>query len=234
MRLKNYQEDVVLRAIEIALEDKPQLLEDRLYINDVAAYVLNRIPPKYIMSERGFLRLAAADLDAAGNNRSLLNIIELMIIVNRGLEVVGTRRRRVAEPEAGIPVEPTGDYVHNFPQILGRVVSGDGRHPVIGATVTLYIDGEPAKPADPGWENPYVTNDKTHGYFSFWPAAFDSAHEQTIVPLRVTIEHPDFEVASLAKSIETKGVFQRADQIYGEEIVNLGDLALSPPSQDPE
>ena len=45
-------------AIDIVLEDEPELRADEGFIYDVAAYVLNRIPPRYLMSERGFLRHA--------------------------------------------------------------------------------------------------------------------------------------------------------------------------------
>ena len=52
MKLKNYQEDIVLHVIDIMLEDNPEIEADETLISDVAAYVLNRIPAKYIMSER--------------------------------------------------------------------------------------------------------------------------------------------------------------------------------------
>ncbi|MFW5738708.1 MAG: late competence development ComFB family protein [Spirochaetota bacterium] len=81
MRLKNYQEDVVFRAIEIALEDQQDLLSDEAFVNDVAAYVLNRVPPRYVMSERGFLRLALEHTEEADQDRSLANVIELMMLV---------------------------------------------------------------------------------------------------------------------------------------------------------
>ncbi|MCK4515693.1 MAG: late competence development ComFB family protein, partial [Spirochaetaceae bacterium] len=64
MKLKNYQEDVVLRAIDIALEDQSEVVSDPAFVNDVAAYVLNRVPPRYVMSERGFLRLTVEELEA--------------------------------------------------------------------------------------------------------------------------------------------------------------------------
>ncbi len=227
MRLKNYQEEVVLRAIEIALEDQPALRNDDQLVNDVAAYVLNRVPPKYIMSERGFLRLAAADLDDQLGGKQLLNIIELMILVNRGVDVVSTRRRREGSAARQIQNEPGSDFVHNFPQLIGRVVAAETGHPVNGATVTLYRDGSPVPPADSGWENPYVTHLSTNGYFSFWPEPFQSAQEDSVVVLRVTVEHPDYQLLSLEKTVETEGVFQRLEQIQSERIVNLGELRVA-------
>lgn len=226
MRLKNYQEDVVLRAIDIALEDQPDLRGDRELVNDVAAYVLNRVPPKYIMSERGFLRLATEDLDHAENGSSLVNIIELMILVNKGVELVSTRRRREAPAEDHEAVEPNGFYVHNYPQLIGRLVTKATREPVVGATVTLISSGRPVPPADSGWENPYRTNASTGGYFSFWPRPIQSAQERETVPMQISVDHPEFEPFVVDRAVSTDGLFHRADQIHSEGIVNLGELEL--------
>jgi competence protein ComFB len=59
MELKNYQEDLVLHIAEIVLEDRPDVKKGGGLLLDVAAYALNRLPPRYILSERGFTRLAA-------------------------------------------------------------------------------------------------------------------------------------------------------------------------------
>lgn len=232
MRLKNYQEDVVLRAIDIALEDQPALRSDRELVNDVAAYVLNRVPPKYIMSERGFLRLATEGLEHSANGSSLVNIIELMILVNKGVELVCTRRRREAPPDLNVATEPNGYYVHNYPQLIGRLVSEPTGEPVVGATVTLLADGQPIAPADSGWENPYRTNQSTGGYFSFWPAPFHSAHERETVPVQISVEHPEFDRLVVDRPVDTDGLFHRADQIQSDGIVNLGDLLLAPANGD--
>ncbi|MFW5745893.1 MAG: late competence development ComFB family protein, partial [Spirochaetota bacterium] len=106
MRLKNYQEDVVFRAIEIALEDQQDLLSDEAFVNDVAAYVLNRVPPRYVMSERGFLRLALEHTDEADQDRSLANVIELMMLVNRGVDIVGSRRSSESHERAAVAGRP--------------------------------------------------------------------------------------------------------------------------------
>ena len=93
MQLKNYQEDIVQHIIDIMLEDQPEIEADETFINDVAAYVLNRIPPKYIMSERGFTRLAALELIDDEDDNNLLNLVQLMMFVSKGMETVKDRRR---------------------------------------------------------------------------------------------------------------------------------------------
>ena len=231
MKLKNYQEDVVLRAIDIALEDQPRLLSDAAFVNDVAAYVLNRVPPRYVMSERGFLRLTVEQLDEGDGNRSLANIIELMILVNRGIEIVQSRRPSptsvAAEGYPSSPEEPN-EFVHNYPQFIGRVVDDNTDEPVFGAVVTLHMDGDLVPPAEPGWSNPYRTHPQTKAFFSFWPHAAKSEHEAAICQILFTTEHPDIESLAHTESITTRGAFERKTAIYGEEVVNIGTLRLKP------
>jgi hypothetical protein len=93
MKLKNYQEDIVLHVIDIILEDHPEIEADETLISDVAAYVLNRIPAKYIMSERGFTRLASQQLAEDDDENSLLDLVQLMMLVSKGMELVKSRRR---------------------------------------------------------------------------------------------------------------------------------------------
>lgn len=229
MKLKNYQEDVVLRAIDIALEDQPHLTTDPVFVNDVAAYVLNRIPPRYVMSERGFLRLTVEQLEAGDGNRSLANIIELMILVNRGIEIVRSRRPSgSADHDRGDDAERINVFVHNYPQFIGRVVDDATDEPVYGAVVTLFMEGDQVPPAEPGWSNPYRTHPQTKAFFSFWPRAARSEHEVAVSQILFTVEHPDFESTAHTESVTTRGAFERLTAIYGEEVVNVGTLRLTP------
>jgi competence protein ComFB len=234
MKLKNYQEDVVLRAIDIALEDQPGLVSEAAFVNDVAAYVLNRVPPRYVMSERGFLRLTVEQLEEGDGNRSLANIIELMILVNRGIQIVQSRRPSpipiADEGDSTSPEEPN-EFVHNYPQFIGRVVDDTTDEPVFGAVVSLHMDGDLVPPAEPGWSNPYRTHPQTKAFFSFWPHAAKSEHEVAVCQILFTTDHPDYESGAYTENITTRGAFERKTAIYGEEVVNIGKLRLKPRSQ---
>lgn len=234
MRLKNYQEDVVLRAIEIALEDQPELLDDEHFVNDVAAYVLNRVPPRYVMSERGFLRLALDHMGEAAQDDSLANVIELMFLVNRGVEIVQKRRTEAPiEPRSDGPPDefelPAGvQYVHNYPQIIGRVIDGTNGEPIYGAVVTMHIDGDRVPPAAAGWQNPYVTREQTRGHFSFWPHATRSEEATLTGELLFTVEHPAYERFSHVERITTEGAFDAEETISGDRIHSLRPFSLEP------
>ncbi len=243
MRLKNYQEDVVFRAIEIALEDQQDLLSDDAFVNDVAAYVLNRVPPRYVMSERGFLRLALEHTDEADQDRSLANVIELMMLVNRGVDIVGSRRSAESHEraavggssgpgpapglESGLAAEPGLEYVHNYPQIIGRLVDAGTGEPVVEATVTMFIDGDRVPPAANGWQNPYVTREQTRGHFSFWPRAAKSEKVELHGQMLFTVDHPAYERFSHAEPVTTHGDFDAARTISGDRIVSLRTFGLT-------
>ena len=170
MRLKNYNEDLVLDTVKIVLRDRKDMKPTRSFLLDVAAYALNRIPPKYITSERGFTReFIQPEGGGVEDGERLFTIIELIALVNRAIEVVARRRRnhkprpaaRSAPAEALDEVPLRLTYFYNMPHIFGRVVDAKDGRPVIAAEATLWINDSVSVQAEPGWQNPYRTNEQT-------------------------------------------------------------------------
>ncbi len=232
MKLKNYQEDIVLHVIDIMLEDNPEIEADETLITDVAAYVLNRIPAKYIMSERGFTRLASQQLAEDDDENSLLDLVQLMMLVSKGMELVKSRRRYKHENHeddglmATLQDVQSKNFLHNFPQFIGRVIEQSSGKPVFNARVTQYIDGVKAAPAEIGWLNPYYTNTATNGIYSFWPKAVKNPSDAKQSKIKITIEHDNYKPTSIEKVIQTKGAFRVYNFIQGEEIINLETCPL--------
>jgi hypothetical protein len=233
MKLKNYQEDMVLHVIDIMLEDHPEIEADETMISDVAAYVLNRIPAKYIMSERGFTRLAAMQLAEDNDENSLLDLVQIMMLVSKGMELVKHRRRHNGGEDraddglmATLQDVQSNIFLHNFPQFIGRVVEKGSGKPVINARITQYIDGVKAAPAEIGWLNPYYTNTATNGIYSFWPKAVKNSSDVIQSKIKITIEHDDYKPTAIEKVIHTKGSFRVYNFIQGDEIVNLETCPL--------
>jgi competence protein ComFB len=236
MKLKNYQEDIVLRAIEIALEDQPDMLSDEEFVNDVAAYVLNRVPPRYVMSERGFLRLALEHSDEEAAGQSMANVIGMMMLVNRGVELVQSRRR--GQPPHKKDADTTGDgradeltLVHNYPQLIGRVVDAATGDPVYGATVQLYVDGKLAPSESGGWHNPYVTREKTQGHFSFWPESINDDEEELETEATIVVEHPEYGRAERIMRLQTSGTLAKTEIITGDQILSIAPIELEHSAQ---
>jgi competence protein ComFB len=236
MKIKNYQEDIVIHALNVMMEDQPNLKGDQTFVNDVAAYVLNRMPPKYIMSERGFTRLAISHLIDNGNGEGLESLVELMALINNGIKVVKERRKpgngsKECEEPCITMLDPSLiEYLHNFPQFIGMVIDKTSGKYVPNACVTLYIDGVKAVPAEPGWVNPYITNSLTKGAFSFWPKAVKDTTESKSFEIKITVEHEKYKSFTLEKAVTTKGAFRVYNFIDGESIINLEPCYLVPKS----
>ena len=232
MKVKNYQEELVLNTINLVLEDRPEVKPDELLIHDVAAYTLNRIPPKYIMSERGFTRLASEYWLDNGSEHGITSLVELVLIINRAIDLVTSRRQGVREGFSSIrrgdelSIIGRIEFWHNFPQLIGRVLDGSTKEPVFGVVVTLSIDGNMSVPAEPGWQNPYHTNFGTKGFYSFWPSPIHNVAELKQFIVRVTFEHGDYQSGTEERKLDTAGELQLNNIIKVNEICNLGTTFL--------
>lgn len=235
MRLKNYNEDLVLDTVKIVLRDRPDIRATRSFILDVAAYALNRIPPKYITSERGFTRqVVRASGNGDGEDERLINIIELITLVNRAIDVV-VRRRRDGAPakaraafrgESGEMRAARLTYFYNMPHIFGRVVDANDGKPVFSAEATLWINEQMSEPAEAGWLNPYTTNEQTAGYFSFWPRVEIGEAESLKVQMKIGFFHDRYKPLTVRKSLKVPGEYFVYDYIRGSKLLDVGTLEL--------
>jgi len=236
MRLKNYNEDLVLDTVKIVLKDRPDVRASRSFMLDVAAYVLNRTPPKYITSERGFTHeVLQAGADDEGAGHRLVNIIELITHVNRAIDVVGRRRRNGAPAQAKVRSSTDADqngrrttYFYNMPHIFGRIVDARDGKPVISAEATLWINDRIAAPAETGWLNPYLTNEQTGGYFSFWPRVETGEADKLLMQLTIGFEHERYEPLKFRRNVKVSGEFFVYDYIRGDKLLDIGTLVMQP------
>jgi competence protein ComFB len=233
MKLKNYQEDLVLYVADIVIKDRPDVAADKDLLHDVAAYTLNRIPPRYIMSERGFTRLAADHLVNSDNEDGLASLVEVLILVNKAIDIVKSRRKaekpardRELPPEEEVP--DVRKYWHNLPYLIGRVLDRKTKKPVLDAHVRITINGKLAEPAERGWVNPYCTNAGTKGFYSFLPKPIRSRSKNKVFTLELSIDHQDYKPLTLKQKIETAGELTTYQFIRSDQILNLGDGHLVP------
>jgi len=234
MRLKNYNEDLVLDTVKIVLQDRVDVRPTRSLILDVAAYVLNRIPPKYITSDRGFTREI---VQGAGNGEQqrLVNAIELITQVNRAIDVVIRRRRdsapaRVKRPSGSTSPEAEQQltYFYNMPHIFGRIVDARDGKPVISARATLWINERLSPPAEAGWRNPFFTNKQTGGYFSFWPHVETGGSDSVRLQMKIGFEHEMYEPVTFRKNLKVPGELFVFDYIRGDKLLDVGTLTMQP------
>jgi competence protein ComFB len=159
MAIKNIMEDIILSTIdEIMKEDKFFIGVDR-YKQDIAAYVLNRVPPKYITSERGILH---GKLESRFLFQQKTDVI---LLIHEALDVIKARRDIPTQKIT----ESLSDSEWFFPHIIGEVLEETTFSIVPDVEVVLLFNNVPAKMVDNSWDNPYYTNRGTLGYYHFWP-----------------------------------------------------------------
>ena len=170
MNVHNLMEDIVNKAVNnlydrVKAENTTWLTCDcencRL---DTVSYVLNRLPPKYVVSGRGVTHnveyLASSQLQADVDSLSL-----------EGMRTVSaTKRPFHAEnrKDCEIQKEAKSKPAFNFFTFTGSVLDGNTFEPVSDAQITLKMNGKLAEMVDKTWSNPYNLVRSTKGVYSFW------------------------------------------------------------------
>ena len=124
---------------------------------DVAAYVLNRIPPKYVVSGRGSIYYRN-EIDAQ-------NKADIDSLIFEGAKIVNSIKRPY-HTENTVQEHIEGWYF-NFPTFIGNVYDGDTFEPLTNAEVVLMMDNEKAEMIDISWFNPCITDKRTNCTYSF-------------------------------------------------------------------
>jgi hypothetical protein len=96
----------------------------------------------------------------------------------------------------------------------------------VAAQATLFINEKLSVPAESGWVNPYHTNEKTRGYFSFWPQAEMGDSDSLSVELRIGFDHSEYRPFSFHKRLKVQGEFFVHDYIRSDRLLDVGTLAL--------
>ena len=171
MNVHNLMEDVVIKAVNtlydrIKGENVAWLTCDcencRL---DTVSYVLNRIPPKYVVSGRGVTHnaeyLASAQLQADVDSLAL-----------EGMRTVSATKRPFHDENRNDCIiqgnKSKSKPAFNFFTFMGVVLDGNTFEPVTDAKISLKIDGKLAEMVDKTWSNPFYLVPSTKGVYSFW------------------------------------------------------------------
>ncbi len=196
---------------------------------DVVCYVLNKIPAKYVRSGRGIAHYIDSERAEKPQTGADISTIAL-----EGMKQVSQRKRPHSENAPSSNLQESAAYspVFNFPAITGRVLDGLSFEPLVGVSVTLYLDGELCKPFSPAWENPFITNEHTPGNFAFavkpLPASFADERKVFEFEIRISAEGKD-PVVHFVKIGATGGKPGKDVYMYmsGSAIV-LPDLFIFP------
>jgi hypothetical protein len=232
MRMKNYQEDIVYSLIDLALEEYPDLKSDTCFIDDVAAFTLNRIPPCYMTGERGFSHFAVNHFLPLKDDNLPDDLVETLVLINMAIQVLQNRRKdsnHVQTQGEDVVKERVdyGVYTHNFPHIIGKIVDDQMQIPLYGISVTLYINNALADSAQQRWPNPYITQKATRGIFSFWPAARVTQEEESDYILRLHVQAEGYSDIDYEKHLKIKGSYSENVVFQLDNVLNLSTIRMT-------
>ena len=184
MNVHNLMEDIVIKAVNTLYDRVKGEAVAWLTCDcencrlDTVSYVLNRIPPKYVVSGRGVTHnaeyLASSQLQADVDSLAL-----------EGMRTVSSTKRPFhTEDRKDCIIH--GDDIHskpafNFFTFMGIVLDGNTFEPVPKAKITLKMDGKLAEMVDKTWSNPYNMVPSTKGVYSFWVKSIPANETSSII-----------------------------------------------------
>ncbi|MDR0553809.1 MAG: late competence development ComFB family protein [Treponema sp.] len=230
----NIMEDIILaRVNELCdgiTEEQPDICVCPQCRLDTACYALNRVSPRYLVSNRGVARVEQASLEHQQDDADITVLIyEGIRRVNHNQRLHDSQRQK----DGANGVE-SGRAVFNIPTILGRLFNGVNFSPMSDVVVELYRNGELVPMKDLNWQNPYDLVPNIQGMFTFWPAAVpaDAEGVRKTFEYTVTIEAPGFESLRHVFNIPVKSEFQKAGTFSMDRTFKLPDLYLFPPEDE--
>lgn len=233
MEIHNISEDVVLSSVQMIFESlKKEGNPEGLCLCeqcklDTICYVLNRIEPRYTISNRGITRI---EQDWSGRQQTEADIATL---VYKGIRVVNHNQRPIAhdtfEPASTESKEPTFD----LPTIIGRVFDGETFSPLIGAPVELRCGNEIVPMRNQNWQNPCILVEHTPGSFSFWPAPIkvDSVEAHRSIEYSLKIEAPGYEPLVHFFSVPVISGVSKPVYYATDRSIKLPDLFIFKPGE---
>ena len=156
---------------------------------DTVSYVLNRIPPKYVVSGRGVTHSNEIFADHQ-------LIADISAVAMDGIRIISSTKRPFHTlPREECEVQHEENPSFNFPTFTGTLLDGNTFEPISGAKVLLKLNGEPVEMVDMTWANPTQTFQSTKGAFTFWarPLHANKVGESAKFEFELEIEAAGYE-----------------------------------------
>ena len=188
---------------------------------DVVCYVLNRIPPRYVVSGRGVVHTMKlvptpqikADIDA---------------LVIEAVRAINSTKRPYHKDIAPSARSKAPEVSFNFPIFSGSVFDGTSFEPLIDCTITLKYGEGNADMVDKTWANPCKTYSVTNGSYSFWvkPMKADKVGESKYFTFTIEVGAEGYESVSHAFSVPLVSEAERQSEAHTSYSLKIQDLFL--------
>ena len=234
MEIHNISEDIVLNSVQEIIESvKEKNNPDGLCLCDqcrldTVCYVLNRVEPRYIVSNRGITRI---EQDWAGRQQNEADIAALLY---KGLRLVNHNQRPTANHGSSESSDKTFTYpAFYIPTIVGRLFDGETFAPISNVTVELRCGSEIVPMRNRNWQNPFTLVANTPGTYTFWPASVpaEAVDVQRTFEYSLKIESPQYETMTHFFKISITSNVQSPYSHVTDKTYKLPDLYLFPPGE---
>lgn len=195
MTVRNLMEDIVKDTVQEVLKNDKGTSPGDANVDDIAAYVLNRIAARYVTSERGILH-GKLDFRFATQQK-----MDMLFLIYEAISEIKTRRASFSG------IGPQGGVLQCYPHIIGQVLEATTLSIIPNVQVTLTQKNVPTAMADPDWHNPFTTNKSTMGYYHFWPKYSEVDSDPHF---ELTFRHKSFKDESLEIIVQPVSVVDMA------------------------
>lgn len=183
---------------------------------DTINYVLNRIPPRYVVSGRGVTH----------NNAVVLTDSQLSIDIDRyaleGMKLVSASKRPYHKSNMDASQQDAAQKpVFYFPTFTGNVYDGSTFEALTDVELVLKLGNEKALMIDSGWSNPFKTFAGSNGSFTFWVAPIKAEKEKENKDFVFTIEARLEGYDTVTYSFDVPIVSEKKDRIQLNSVYSL-------------
>lgn len=231
MKIRNLMEDLVEDKVNKLYDDLKKYNTVWLSCDcencrlDAMAFVLNRIPPKYIISSRGITH------NAADQNLTQIKA-DIDTLAMEGIRLVSSSKRpthNLNSTSEALYISGASPYFF-FPVFTGTVMDGTTFEPLANVSITLSQSGKPVDMIDQTWNNPAKTYQSTKGTYSFnvKPVEAKEENETRQFEFSVLVEADGYESVSYAFSIPVTSETLRQTRGLSLYSLKIQDLFLFP------
>ncbi|MBT3274240.1 MAG: late competence development ComFB family protein [Spirochaetales bacterium] len=229
MTVHNQMEDLVINLVNEIFDEEKATKQGSYCIckqcrTDVSCYVLNRIEPRYVISERGLAHTESAYLER------IQETADLVTLIREGIEQVSATKRPFFAHSEDCDHRQDHGSMFNFPIIKGRVLNGNTFEPIVNVDVFLKCDSAMLEMVDPNWRNPCHLYDSGTGSFFFLPAPVSatSLGEKRAFQFEILVDDHRFEPLHHFFTLDTVSNEGFRDALHTNESHSAENLYLFP------
>ena len=237
MEIHNISEDIVFDAVQkifevIKNEGDPEgkCLCEQCKL-DTICYTLNRVEPRYIVSNRGITRLNQNGLVQQQTEA------DIAALIYKGLKLVNHNQRPVADHDDSVKIARAEmGPAFDIPTIVGRLFDGGTFAPLEEGVVELRSGGTLVSMQNLNWQNPFALIKHTPGSYTFWPVSVpaNAVDEKRTFEFSLKIESPQYETLTHVFRIPVISEIQAPHSFSLDKTFKLPDLYMFQPGGEEE